>query len=409
MVRTRSGAQVKSFTFCEWRSHVTETTQEQAEERNISRDCQRVKLGQREIASERKSGACKGALQVGGSSGSQPTEEASQGEGQLVTKPSEAVEVATAPEGGEKRGRRVKLNGITRRVSPFNLFVQSETARLKSAQPSLSHRERSAACNTAWRKLVGEGRAKWEKLAEDETAKIQAAEPEDSAASGKVDEYAVTLDRSAGDEMGIDVDQRDGWTLLIENVNDGLVRQWNDDPGNQEKVNVGDRIVEVNSLRGHVLQLFDECKKQLVLNLRIRRPEQDTIARKRKSTGQNHVAMGRPLKSISKQCTEEENPELQLVSESQKPRPRKKRKTYFPGKTALQKKKGGDILPDTAEEIARRNQIWFADMTGRKKQKQKELIEAEDKAKVKLLSDDDSDDSDDSDPASSPEILSATF
>jgi len=71
--------------------------------------------------------------------------------------------------------------------------------------------------------------------------------------------------------MGIDVDHKDGETLLIEMVNEGLVKTWNDDPGNKDKVNMGDRIVEVNNIRGDVLQLVDECKKTQILSLRIRR------------------------------------------------------------------------------------------------------------------------------------------
>eukprot|EP00930_Biecheleria_cincta_P084948 TRINITY_DN74371_c0_g1_i1.p1 TRINITY_DN74371_c0_g1~~TRINITY_DN74371_c0_g1_i1.p1 ORF type:complete len:482 (+),score=114.00 TRINITY_DN74371_c0_g1_i1:62-1447(+) len=85
-------------------------------------------------------------------------------------------------------------------------------------------------------------------------------------------EYTVTLHKICGDKMGIVVDHTDGLTFLIEEINDGLVKQWNDDPGNQEKINVGDRIVEVNNIRGDGLQLADECKKNQILNLRIRRP-----------------------------------------------------------------------------------------------------------------------------------------
>lgn len=84
-------------------------------------------------------------------------------------------------------------------------------------------------------------------------------------------EYAVTLDKANGDRMGIDVDHKDGETLLIEMINDGLVKEWNDKPGPQDKVSIGDRIVEVNGVRSDVLQLVDECKKNQVLNLKVRR------------------------------------------------------------------------------------------------------------------------------------------
>lgn len=84
-------------------------------------------------------------------------------------------------------------------------------------------------------------------------------------------EYLVSIDRCSGDKMGIDVDHKDGETLLIEMVNEGLVNNWNADPNNKDKVMVGDRIVEVNNINGDVLQLVDECKQNQVLNLRIRR------------------------------------------------------------------------------------------------------------------------------------------
>lgn len=71
--------------------------------------------------------------------------------------------------------------------------------------------------------------------------------------------------------MGIDVDHKDGETLLIEVINPGLVQDWNEKGANQDKVHVGDRIIEVNGIAKDVLQLVDECKKNQVLTLKLRR------------------------------------------------------------------------------------------------------------------------------------------
>ncbi|CAJ1426718.1 unnamed protein product [Effrenium voratum] len=92
-----------------------------------------------------------------------------------------------------------------------------------------------------------------------------------AAAQAAPGEYMVILDKSAGARLGIDVDHKDGETLLIEVVNEGLVFDWNNAPVNKEKVAVGDRIIEVNGISKDVLQLVDECKKNQVLTLKLRR------------------------------------------------------------------------------------------------------------------------------------------
>merc|ERR1719210_2886937 len=91
------------------------------------------------------------------------------------------------------------------------------------------------------------------------------------------DEFAITLDKSEGTRLGIDVDHQDGTSLLIENINGGLVEAWNDAHPDQ-KVKQGDRIIEVNSIRDDVLQLVDECKKNQVLCLKLRREQLRPIA-----------------------------------------------------------------------------------------------------------------------------------
>eukprot|EP00930_Biecheleria_cincta_P056960 TRINITY_DN4297_c0_g1_i1.p1 TRINITY_DN4297_c0_g1~~TRINITY_DN4297_c0_g1_i1.p1 ORF type:complete len:1513 (-),score=323.57 TRINITY_DN4297_c0_g1_i1:311-4849(-) len=84
--------------------------------------------------------------------------------------------------------------------------------------------------------------------------------------------YDVTLHASAGDKTGITFDRKEG-EIVVTSVSEGLVKKWNDKPGNKNKVNVGDRIVEVNnSSEDAMLQLVNECDEAQTLNLRMQRP-----------------------------------------------------------------------------------------------------------------------------------------
>eukprot|EP00929_Paragymnodinium_shiwhaense_P029383 TRINITY_DN16845_c0_g1_i1.p1 TRINITY_DN16845_c0_g1~~TRINITY_DN16845_c0_g1_i1.p1 ORF type:complete len:148 (-),score=53.69 TRINITY_DN16845_c0_g1_i1:113-556(-) len=95
------------------------------------------------------------------------------------------------------------------------------------------------------------------------------------AAGGAADgcEYNITLDKTTGTRLGVDVDHQDGATLLIDAVTGGLMQAWNeantDDPSVQVKP--GDRIVEVNGIKDDVLQLVNQCKNNQVLKMKIRR------------------------------------------------------------------------------------------------------------------------------------------
>jgi len=92
-------------------------------------------------------------------------------------------------------------------------------------------------------------------------------------ANAKDDEYTITLDKKDGSRLGVDVDHQDGSTLLIEAVTGGLVEAWNAAHAVELKVSAGDRVVEVNGIRGDVLQLVDECKKNQPLKMKLRRGE----------------------------------------------------------------------------------------------------------------------------------------
>jgi hypothetical protein len=78
-----------------------------------------------------------------------------------------------------------------------------------------------------------------------------------------------TTDAALG--VGVSVTSLDGKTLLIDAIaggaeGDGLVQKWNkENPSNA--IEVGDRILEVNDIRGNAGDLLDECKQHKVLEM----------------------------------------------------------------------------------------------------------------------------------------------
>lgn len=82
--------------------------------------------------------------------------------------------------------------------------------------------------------------------------------------------FVISLDRSTGEKLGIDVEcLGDGTPLLIDGITDGLVRAWNAEHPN-EQVNCGDRLMEANGASDQI-QLVEECQKVGVLKLRLLR------------------------------------------------------------------------------------------------------------------------------------------
>eukprot|EP00747_Dinoflagellata_sp_TGD_P095925 gnl/TRDRNA2_/TRDRNA2_166665_c0_seq2.p1 gnl/TRDRNA2_/TRDRNA2_166665_c0~~gnl/TRDRNA2_/TRDRNA2_166665_c0_seq2.p1 ORF type:complete len:795 (-),score=62.15 gnl/TRDRNA2_/TRDRNA2_166665_c0_seq2:80-2254(-) len=88
-------------------------------------------------------------------------------------------------------------------------------------------------------------------------------------------EFEIILDKSTARKLGVDVDPQNETTLIVMNVNQdsndpGLVEEWN--MNNPDKaVRRGDKIVEVNGVRGNVFELRSECKKNQVLNIKLHR------------------------------------------------------------------------------------------------------------------------------------------
>eukprot|EP00416_Gambierdiscus_australes_P030415 CAMPEP_0171090570 /NCGR_PEP_ID=MMETSP0766_2-20121228/31941_1 /TAXON_ID=439317 /ORGANISM="Gambierdiscus australes, Strain CAWD 149" /LENGTH=154 /DNA_ID=CAMNT_0011548579 /DNA_START=112 /DNA_END=576 /DNA_ORIENTATION=- len=88
-------------------------------------------------------------------------------------------------------------------------------------------------------------------------------------------EWKVVIDKTSGTRLGVDVDHQDGATLLIDAITGGLAQKWNVDNPDKE-VKQGDRIIEVNGIRGDVELLVQECKKSKVLEMTVWRARVDT-------------------------------------------------------------------------------------------------------------------------------------
>mmetsp|Transcript_18791 Transcript_18791/g.40327 ORF Transcript_18791/g.40327 Transcript_18791/m.40327 type:complete len:142 (-) Transcript_18791:63-488(-) len=90
-------------------------------------------------------------------------------------------------------------------------------------------------------------------------------------AAAIADKYAIELDKTGGQPLGIDVDHADGATLLIVEINEGgLFAEWNA-THKDKQVTPGDRIVEVNQAVGQVIDLVTESKKPQKLRIVLKR------------------------------------------------------------------------------------------------------------------------------------------
>ena len=86
--------------------------------------------------------------------------------------------------------------------------------------------------------------------------------------------YEVVLDKTSGTNLGAQVNPGDGATLLVEAVVGGLLKDWNAS-GRGREVQVGDRIVEVNGVRGDASRLLEQCGQKRLLRMVLRRQDAD--------------------------------------------------------------------------------------------------------------------------------------
>lgn len=79
--------------------------------------------------------------------------------------------------------------------------------------------------------------------------------------------YTVTLDKSSGGKLGLDVDyMAERRVLPIMSCTGGLAEQWNNN-NPDKKLCQGDAVLEVNGCRGKVAEMLEKCKTEKVLTL----------------------------------------------------------------------------------------------------------------------------------------------
>lgn len=105
-----------------------------------------------------------------------------------------------------------------------------------------------------------------------EEAEAQAAtSPSTAKAAPALKEYTVMLDRTDGAMLGVDVVPGEiDPILLIEGISEGLVQSWNEEHPDLQ-VAPGDRICEVNGVRGNLKRMIDQCKMNQELQMKIQR------------------------------------------------------------------------------------------------------------------------------------------
>lgn len=116
-----------------------------------------------------------------------------------------------------------------------------------------------------------ERRAKEQLAKKQETEYAQADPAGDQGNSGSANEFTVTITRSIGEAVGLDIDHIDGVSAVVVALKNGAILNWNDNNRDKE-IKPGDRIIEVNGSRGDVQQLIAKLKTDLTWRLSVQRP-----------------------------------------------------------------------------------------------------------------------------------------
>lgn len=95
-----------------------------------------------------------------------------------------------------------------------------------------------------------------------------------SAPKKRDTEFTVTLDKTQGARLGLDVNHDEGRELFIEKIDEGLVLDWNKEHPDRQ-VLIDDRIVEVNGVSGDVKLMLNECMQDALLELTLIRSEME--------------------------------------------------------------------------------------------------------------------------------------
>eukprot|EP00747_Dinoflagellata_sp_TGD_P136847 gnl/TRDRNA2_/TRDRNA2_175600_c2_seq4.p1 gnl/TRDRNA2_/TRDRNA2_175600_c2~~gnl/TRDRNA2_/TRDRNA2_175600_c2_seq4.p1 ORF type:complete len:187 (-),score=31.98 gnl/TRDRNA2_/TRDRNA2_175600_c2_seq4:84-644(-) len=99
-------------------------------------------------------------------------------------------------------------------------------------------------------------------------------------------EFIITIDRSQGGILGVEVDDDvDGELLIIDKVQlSGLIPQWNAKTSEANTVRAGQCIVQINNVMGNSEALMSECCNDKLLKMRISTASEEGSIRRTVST-----------------------------------------------------------------------------------------------------------------------------
>jgi len=94
------------------------------------------------------------------------------------------------------------------------------------------------------------------------------ANPAGGARPGEEFYVKIVKDQQNGTRLGIDVDLTDGVALVVDQVNPGLIQEWNE-ANPLYLISKFDRIIAINGSRGNANDLTEVCKTQDTLAMTI--------------------------------------------------------------------------------------------------------------------------------------------
>jgi len=95
-------------------------------------------------------------------------------------------------------------------------------------------------------------------------------------------EFRVQIERTLDELIGLDIDLIDGISAVVVDVKAGAVHKWNE-AHHDSKIQVNDRIVEVNGVRSDANSIVSKLKRDTVWNLVLQRPSEFRVTINRAS------------------------------------------------------------------------------------------------------------------------------
>lgn len=90
-------------------------------------------------------------------------------------------------------------------------------------------------------------------------------------------EFTVTLEKTPGSILGLELDLMDDVNAQVCGIDAGLIQSYNETAKSKEKVRVGDFIAKVNGTSGDAKVILEMLKSEGTINILIKRPEETIL------------------------------------------------------------------------------------------------------------------------------------